>query len=63
VLERDSAIVEAGGTGVGIAGTFAGSIDGIPGFDVGVPVTGRPFWIFEFDESGLVNQPEEAVRA
>jgi hypothetical protein len=27
-------------------------------------VTGRPFWIFEFDsESGLVTEPEEAVRA
>jgi Icc-related predicted phosphoesterase len=49
--------------GHGHAGTFAGSIDGIPVFNVGVPVTGRPFWIFEFDESGLVTQPEEAVRA
>jgi Icc-related predicted phosphoesterase len=50
--------------GHGHAGTFAGSIDGIPVFNVGVPVTGRPFWIFEFDpESGLVTEPEEAVRA
>jgi uncharacterized protein len=48
--------------GHGHAGTFAGSIDGIPVFNVGVPVTGRLFWIFEFDESGLLTQPEEAVR-
>jgi Icc-related predicted phosphoesterase len=49
--------------GHGHAGTFAGAIDGIPVFNVGVPVTGRPFWIFEFDESGLVMRPEEALRA
>jgi uncharacterized protein len=50
--------------GHGHAGTFAGSIDGIPVFNVGVPVTGRPFWIFEFDSgSGLVTEPQEAVRA
>jgi Icc-related predicted phosphoesterase len=48
--------------GHGHAGTFAGSIDGIPVFNVGVPVTKRLFWIFEFDESGLMTQPDEAVR-
>jgi Icc-related predicted phosphoesterase len=49
--------------GHGHAGTFAGSIDGVPVFNVGVPVTGRPFWIFEFDpEGGLVTEPEEVVR-
>jgi Icc-related predicted phosphoesterase len=50
--------------GHGHAGTFAGSIDGIPVFNVGVPVTRRPFWIFEFDPgAGLVTEPEEALRA
>lgn len=50
--------------GHGHAGTFAGSIDGVPVFNVGVPVTGRPFWIFEFDpEAGLVTEPEEVLRA
>lgn len=50
--------------GHGHAGTFAGSIDGVPVFNVGVPVTGRPFWIFEFDpEGGLVTEPEEVLRA
>jgi uncharacterized protein len=51
--------------GHGHAGRFAGSIDEIPVFNVGVPVTGRPFWIFEFDaDRGLVGEPdEEAVEA
>ena len=51
--------------GHGHAGTFAGSIEDVPVFNVGVPVTGRPFWIFEFEpERGLVREPEEeALRA
>ena len=51
--------------GHGHAGTFAGSIEDIPVFNVGVPVTGRPFWIFELEpERGLVREPEEeALRA
>src|SRR5829696_4726088 len=44
--------------GHGHGGTFAGAIDGIPVFSVGIPVIGRDFWIFEFDESGLVREPQ-----
>ena len=44
--------------GHGHRGTFAGAIDGIPVFNVGVPVIGRDFWVFEFDESGLVRELE-----
>ena len=44
--------------GHGHRGSFAGSIEGIPVFNVGVPVIGRDFWVFEFDESGLVREPE-----
>ncbi|MBA2360209.1 MAG: metallophosphoesterase [Actinobacteria bacterium] len=50
--------------GHGHGGTFAGSIEDIPVFNVGVPVTGRDFWIFEFDsEAGLVTEPDEALRS
>ena len=46
--------------GHGHGGTFAGSIGDVPVFNVGVPVTGRDFWVFEFDgESGLVREPDE----
>ncbi len=49
--------------GHGHGGTFAGRIDDIPVFNVGVPVTGRDFWVFEFDSAGrLVQEPEEAPR-
>ena len=49
--------------GHGHGGTFAGAIDGIPVFNVGVPVIGRDFWVFEFDESGLVREPEAVESA
>jgi Icc-related predicted phosphoesterase len=45
--------------GHGHRGTFAGSIDDIPVYNVGVPVIERDFWIFEFDENGLVSEPQE----
>lgn len=46
--------------GHGHGGTFAGQIDDVPVFNVGVPVIGRDFWIFEFDETGsLVREPDE----
>jgi uncharacterized protein len=48
--------------GHGHRGSFAGTIVDIPVFNVGVPVIGRDFWLFEFDESGLVAEPE-AVEA
>ena len=49
--------------GHGHGGTFAGSIGDIPVFNVGVPVTGRSFWIFEFDADGrLIREPEEATQ-
>jgi uncharacterized protein len=44
--------------GHGHRGTFAGAIDGVPVFNVGVPVIGRDFWVFELDESGLMREPE-----
>jgi uncharacterized protein len=44
--------------GHGHRGSFAGAIEDIPVFNVGVPVIGRDFWVFEFDESGLVAEPE-----
>lgn len=44
--------------GHGHRGTFSGRIDDIPVFNVGVPVIGRDFWIFEFDENGLAREPE-----
>jgi uncharacterized protein len=50
--------------GHGHRGSFAGHIDGIPVYNVGVPVIGRDFWIFEFDEDGgLVSEPEAVLRA
>ena len=50
--------------GRGHRGSFAGSIDETPVFNVGVPVTGRDFWIFEFDSTGaLVGEPDEAPSA
>lgn len=46
--------------GHGHGGTFAGAIEDVPVFNVGVPVTGRDFWIFEFDSArGLVAEPDE----
>jgi Icc-related predicted phosphoesterase len=48
--------------GHGHGGTFAGSIDGIPVFNVGVAVPVRDFWLFEFDpDEGLVQRPEAAA--
>jgi Icc-related predicted phosphoesterase len=48
--------------GHGHAGTFSGSIDGVPVFNVGVAVPVRDFWLFDFDPaSGLVSGPEVAV--
>ena len=44
--------------GHGHRGTFAGAIEDIPVFNVGVPVIGRDFWVFEFDEAGLVAGPQ-----
>ena len=41
-------------TATATAEPFPAEIDGIPVFNVGVPVIGRDFWVFEFDESGLV---------
>jgi uncharacterized protein len=35
------------------AGSFEGRIGGIPVYNVGVHVTGRNFWIFELDASGV----------
>lgn len=35
--------------GHGHAGTFAGSLDSIPVFNVAVPVIGRDFWLFELE--------------
>jgi Icc-related predicted phosphoesterase len=50
--------------GHGHGGTFAGSIDGVPVFNVGVAVPVRDFWLFEFDpDRGLVSRPEVAVRS
>ena len=50
--------------GHGHRGSFAGSIDETPVFNVGVPVTGRDFWIFEFDSTrALVGEPDEAPSA
>lgn len=48
--------------GHGHAGTFAGSIDDIPVFNVGAAVPVQDFWLFEFEpEQGLVTQPEAAA--
>jgi uncharacterized protein len=48
--------------GHGHGGTFSGSVDGVPVFNVGVAVPVRDFWLFEFDpDQGLVSQPEVAV--
>jgi uncharacterized protein len=48
--------------GHGHAGTFSGSIDGVPVFNVGVAVPVRDFWLFDFDpDTGLVARPEIAV--
>ena len=48
--------------GHGHAGTFAGSIDDIPVFNVGAAVPVRDFWLFEFEpDAGLVSEPEEAL--
>ena len=49
--------------GHGHRGSFAGRIDDVPVFNVGVPVIGRDFWVFELDESGLVSEPAEAPPA
>jgi Icc-related predicted phosphoesterase len=48
--------------GHGHGGTFSGSVEGVPVFNVGVAVPVRDFWLFEFDpEVGLVSRPEVAV--
>ncbi len=51
--------------GHGHAGSFAGSIGEIPVFNVGVPVTGRDFWIFEFDaaEGRLLHDAQHVAPA
>ena len=50
--------------GHGHRGSFAGRIGDIPVFNVGVPVIGRDFWIFELDpEEGLVREPERVESA
>ena len=49
--------------GHGHRGSFAGHIEDVPVFNVGIPVIGRDFWIFELEpERGLVREPEEAAR-
>ena len=48
--------------GHGHGGRFAGSIGEVPVFNVGVPVTGRDFWIFEFDPQGTLLPDPERVR-
>jgi uncharacterized protein len=49
--------------GHGHRGSFAGHIEDVPVFNVGIPVIGRDFWIFELDpDRGLVREPEEAAR-
>jgi Icc-related predicted phosphoesterase len=48
--------------GHGHGGTFSGSIDGVPVFNVGVAVPVRDFWLFDFDpDQGLVSRPEVSV--
>ena len=48
--------------GHGHGGTFAGSIDQIPVFNVGAAVPVKDFWLFEFEAGGgLVQAPEEAA--
>jgi uncharacterized protein len=51
--------------GHGHAGTFAGSIDGVPVFNVGAAVPVQDFWLFEFEPGqGLVSRPTaQAVRS
>jgi Icc-related predicted phosphoesterase len=49
--------------GHGHGGSFAGHIDEIPVFNVGVPVIGRDFWVFEIDERGLAKEPAEVPHA
>lgn len=44
--------------GHGHRGTFAGSVDDIPVYNVGAVVPVEDLWIFEFDETGLVGKPE-----
>jgi Icc-related predicted phosphoesterase len=47
--------------GHGHGGTFGGSIDETPVFNVGAAVPVRDFWLFDFEpEEGLVAKPEEA---
>ena len=59
VTHRPDAVFHGHGHG----GTFAGSIDGVPVFNVGVAVPVRDFWLFEFDpDRGLVSRPDVAVR-
>jgi Icc-related predicted phosphoesterase len=49
--------------GHGHAGTFAGSIDDVPVFNVGAAVPVQDFWLFEFEPNrGLVSRPEAAIR-
>jgi Icc-related predicted phosphoesterase len=48
--------------GHGHAGTFSGSVEGVPVFNVGVAVPVRDFWLFEFaPDGGLVGRPEAAA--
>jgi Icc-related predicted phosphoesterase len=39
------------------AGRFEGSIDGVPVYNVAVPVLGRDFWTFELSPAGAVYGP------
>ncbi len=43
--------------GHGHAGTFAGSLDSIPVFNVAVPVMGSDFWIFELEPPARAAPP------
>jgi len=42
------------------AGTFEGSIDGVPVYNVAVPVLGRDFWIFEVEGADVTVEAEPA---
>ena len=41
-------------------GTFEGSIDGVPVYNVAVPVLGRDFWIFELEGAEVTVEAEPA---
>jgi uncharacterized protein len=58
VAHRPDAVFHGHGHG----GTFAGSVDGVPVFNVGVAVPVRDFWRFDFDpDRGLVGRPDNVA--